>query len=208
MKNISDKKAEKELRAKQKAEAKAARKAASNFKYYMAFLFFLALLFMIVFLPEINAFFTQRRTLKEQEENATITTGTLSCTMNTNDDRFDYYYETAFDFRDNEMYRLTFTTQIKGDRNLDAVDLANMENQCELLESQVSSLSGIRVACSLNEGVYENEQILDYSSLNTEDVTTAYLEAGGTYPNYVYQQSIDDIEKQMNASNYTCERHR
>ena len=57
----------------------------------MAFLFFLALLFMIVFLPEINALFTQRRTLKEQEENATITTGTLSCTMNTNDDRFDFY---------------------------------------------------------------------------------------------------------------------
>ena len=138
--------------------------------------------------------------------NATITTGTLSCEMVSNDERFDYSYQATFNFRDNEMYRLTFKTTIKGDRNLDALDLSEMKSQCDLLESQVVNANGVRVSCSLNEGVYVNEQVLDYSSLNVEEVSTAYIEAGGTYPNYVYQQNIDDIEKQMNSSNYNCER--
>ena len=205
---ISDKKAEKELRAKQKAEARAARKAASNFKYYLAFIFFVFLLFMIGFLPEINEFFNRRRIEQEQAINATITTGTLSCEMVSNDERFDYSYQATFNFRDNKMYRLNFKTTVKGDRNLDALDLSEMKNQCDLLESQISGTNGVRVSCSLNEGVYVNEQMLDYSSLNVDDVTTAYLEAGGTYPNYVYEQNIDDIEKQMKSSNYTCERRK
>ena len=205
---ISDKKAEKELRAKQKAEAKAARRAASNFKYYLAFIFFVFLLFVIGFLPEINDYFNRRKIEQEQNTNSVITTGTLSCDMNTNDERFDYSYQATFNFRDNEMYRLTFKTTIKGDRNLDALDLSEMKSQCDLLESQVANANGVRVSCSLNEGVYVNEQVLDYSSLNEEEVSTAYIEAGGTYPNYVYQQNIDDIEKQMNSSNYNCERRK
>lgn len=128
--------------------------------------------------------------------------------MVSNDERFDYSYQATFNFRDNKMYRLNFKTTVKGDRNLDALDLSEMKNQCDLLESQISGTNGVRVSCSLNEGVYVNEQMLDYSSLNVDDVTTAYLEAGGTYPNYVYEQNIDDIEKQMKSSNYTCERRK
>ena len=203
-----EREAAKELRAKQQAEAKAQKRAASNFKYYLAFTFFIALLLMIIFLPNISDFFNQIRIEKEKEKESVITSGTLVCKMNTNDDRFDYYYEANFDFRDSQMYRLNFTTTIKGDRNLDALELSNMKNSCDLLKSQVDNLSGVRVSCSLNEGVYENEQILDYSSINEENVTAAYVESGGTYPNYTYHQNIDKIEQQMNASNYTCERIR
>ena len=195
--------AEKDAKKKEKEE----KKANSNFKYYMTFIFLFGLILMVLFLPNIREFVSGYFREKEVQGEPVLTTGVLSCTMNTNDDRFDYYYEADFNFRDSQMYRLTFTTTIKGDRNLDALELSEMKSSCQLLENQVQNLDGIRVSCSLRDGVYENEQILDYQTLQSELVTTAYLEAGGTYPNYEYQQSIDEIERQMNASNYTCERH-
>ena len=200
---LAQKQAEKEALLKAKAE----KKANSNSKYYLTFIFLFGLILMVVFLPNISEFVSDYFKGKEATEAPVLTTGILSCTMNTNDDKYDYYYQADFSFKDSKMYMLTFTTTIKGDRNLDALELSEMKNSCNLLSSQVEGMEGVRVSCSLQEGVYENEQVLDYRSLNPDTVTTAYLESGGTYPNYQYQQSIDDIEKEMNASNYTCERH-
>ena len=181
-------------------------KKSSNFKYYTTFIFLFGLILMVVFLPEISDFIKSYQKNNNQEEPSIITTGTLTCNMNTNDDKYDYYYEIVFDFSDSKLERMNFTTTIKGDRELDALELTEMKNSCQLLEEQVTDLDGIRVSCSLNEGVYKNQQVFDYSVLKPSEITTAYLEAGGTYPNYEYQQNIDDIEKQMNASNYTCTR--
>ena len=49
-------------------------------------------------------------------------------------------------------------------------------------------------------------QTLNYNTLNVEKVTSAYIEAGGVYPEFKKGQDIDGIEKNMNASGYTCER--
>src|SRR5699024_6073357 len=141
------------------------------------------------------------------EQNTVITTGTLTCTRNTNDDKYDYYYQADFNFSDSKLNLLTFTTTIKGDRTLDAAELTEMKQSCELLASQVENMDGISIACDLREWVYKNEQILNYQKLDSSLVTTAYLEAGGTYPNYKYHQNINTIEKEMNAANYKCERH-
>ena len=189
-----------------KKRAKEERKANSNFKYYMTFIFFVGLILMVIFLPNISAFFSD--ILKgNQEQNTVITTGTLTCTRNTNDDKYDYYYQADFNFSDSKLNLLTFTTTIKGDRTLDAAELTEMKQSCELLASQVENMDGISIACDLREGVYKNEQILNYQKLDSSLVTTAYLEAGGTYPNYKYHQNINTIEKEMNAANYKCERH-
>ena len=189
-----------------KSDKKIDKKSTNNFKYYMTFIFLFGLILMVIFLPEISAFIDSYQKNKNQEVSSVVTTGTLSCTMTTNDDKYDYYYEIAFDFSDSKLYRMDFTTTIKGDRDLDSLELTEMKNNCQLLEEQVANLDGIRVSCSLSEGMYKNQQVLDYSVLKPDVITTAYLEAGGTYPNYEYQQNIDDIEKQMNASNYTCSR--
>ena len=192
--------------AKAATNVKAPKKE-SNFKYYMTAFLFIALILMVIFLPDISSFVSNYFAEKRAQEVPALTTGTLTCTLNTSDDRYDYYYQADFNFRDSQLYRLTYNTTIKGDQNLDAVELAEMEASCNLLKSQTEDLDGITVSCSLSNGVVENEQVLSYENIDVELLTTAYLEAGGTYPNYRYQQNIDDIEKDMNASNYTCERH-
>ena len=192
--------------AKAATNVKAPKKE-SNFKYYMTAFLFIALILMVIFLPDISSFVSNYFAEKRAQEVPALTTGTLTCTLNTSDDRYDYYYQADFNFRDSQLYRLTYNTTIKGDQNLDAVELAEMEASCNLLKSQTANLDGITVSCSLSNGVVENEQVLSYENIDVELLTTAYLEAGGTYPNYRYQQNIDDIEKDMNASNYTCERH-
>ncbi len=180
----------------------------NNFKYYMTFIFLFLLILMVIFLPNISSFVSNYFASKNQEEIPEITTGILTCTMNSSDDKYDYYYEAKFSFKDSKMYHLTFSTTTKGDQTLDALELLTMEASCDLLKNQTSSINGIDVSCSLSNGVYKNIQKLNYENLDVEKVTTAYLEAGGTYPNYRYQQDISDIEKSMKASNYTCERHR
>ena len=192
--------------AKAATNVKAPKKE-SNFKYYMTAFLFIALILMVIFLPDISSFVSNYFAEKRAQEVPALTTGTLTCTLNTSDDRYDYYYQADFNFRDSQLYRLTYNTTIKGDQNLDAVELAEMEASCNLLKSQTANLDGINVSCSLSNGVVENEQVLNYENIDVELLTTAYLEAGGTYPNYRYQQNIDEIEKDMNASNYTCERH-
>ena len=182
-------------------------KKESNLKYYMTFIFFALLIWMVAFLPEISSFVSNYMASKQQESVPAITTGTLTCTMNTNDDKYDYYYEADFNFKDSKMYRLTFSATTKGDQNLDAIELSGMKSSCDLLQQQTANLEGVEVSCSLSNGVYENVQKLDYEDLKSDLVTTAYLEAGGTYPNYEYGQDINEIEKEMKASNYTCERH-
>ena len=182
-------------------------KKESNLKYYMTFIFFALLIWMVAFLPEISSFVSNYMASKQQEGVPAITTGTLTCTMNTNDDKYDYYYEADFNFKDSKMYRLTFSATTKGDQNLDAIELSGMKSSCDLLQQQTANLEGVEVSCSLSNGVYENVQKLDYEDLKSDLVTTVYLEAGGTYPNYEYGQDINEIEKEMKASNYTCERH-
>ena len=182
-------------------------KKESNLKYYMTFIFFALLILMVIFLPDISSFMSTYFSNKKQQIIPEITTGTLTCTMNTSDNKYDYYYKAEFNYRDNELYSLLFTTTIKGDQHLDAIELSGMKSSCDFLQNQTINLEGVNVSCSLSNGVYENIQKLRYEILKIDEVSSAYSEAGGTYPNYTYKQNIGEIEKQMKASNYTCERH-
>ena len=181
-------------------------KKESNFKYYLTAILFIFLILMVIFLPEISSFISNAIDQKEQEKLPEVTSGTLYCKLDTNDDNLDYSYEAAFKFKNKQMYQLTFTTVTKGDAQLDALQLSEMKSSCDLLDQQTLELEGIFVSCSLSNGVLENKQVINYDAIDVDSVTTAYLEAGGTYPNYRYLQNIDDIEQEMNSSNYTCER--
>ena len=45
-----------------------------------------------------------------------------------------------------------------------------------------------------------------YNEINEEVVTSAYVEAGGIYPDYSLNENIDQIERNMKNSGYECER--
>lgn len=180
----------------------------NNFKYWMTLILFICLLLLVVFLPQISEMVSRYKEEKQRAQDAVITTGDLKCKLTKSDDKYDYEYKATFAFRDSKMHRLNYTAITKGDRNEDALELTEMKKTCDILKEQTGTMEGIDVVCTLVNGVYTNEQILKYDVLNTTKVTTAYLEAGGTYPNYTYQQDIGEIEKQMKASGYTCERER
>ena len=182
-------------------------KKTSNLKMYLTFIFLALLILMIVFLPEINTFVHDFFNKKEAENTPSITSGHLICTLETNDSNFNYEYETDFSFKDSKLYKLTLTTKTAGDLNLDATDLSGLNASCQLLQFQTSKFDGVEVMCDLAGNTFTNTQTLDYEVLNRDEVTTAYLEAGGIYPNYKYEENIDDIEKDMNAQNYSCARY-
>lgn len=180
----------------------------SNFKYWMALILFICLLLLIIFLPQVSEMISRYKEEKQRAQEVIVTTGDLKCKLTKSDDKYDYEYKATFAFRDSKMYRLNYTSVTKGDRNEDALELTEMKKSCDILKEQTGTMEGIDVVCTLVNGVYTNEQILKYDVLDSTKVTTAYLEAGGTYPNYTYQQDISEIEKQMKASGYTCERER
>ncbi len=182
-------------------------KKTSNLKMYLSFIFLALLILMIVFLPEINTFVHDFFNKKEAENTPSITSGHLICTLETNDSNFNYEYETDFSFKDSKLYKLTLTTKTVGDLNLDATDLSGLNASCQLLQFQTSKFEGVEVMCDLEGNTFTNTQTLDYEILNRDEVTTAYLEAGGIYPDYKYEENIDDIEKDMNAQNYSCARY-
>ena len=65
---------------------------------------------------------------------------------------------------------------------------------------------GVKVSCNQSEGTVVETQDFTYSLINKESINSAYIEAGGVYPEFENEQNIDVIEKNMSASGYKCER--
>ena len=173
-------------------------------------IFFLIILFgglfaMIFFLPEISNYIETQKYLETHVEEK-ITTGTLKCEYEDSTETLDYTYSLDFAFTDSKLTKLTYLLEIRGDANLDEEELGKYKSECDQISLNVEKLNGITISCSLANGLYKQKQTLSYSSINVDDAMTAYTEAGGIYPDYENGESIDDIEKNMNASGYTCER--
>ena len=88
-------------------------------------------------------------------------------------------------------------------------DGISLENLCDVMgksETEVKNLEGIRVICSLNNGVNSVKQIFDYANLDTTKVDSAFSEAGGVFPQFKYKDNIDKVESKMLTSGYTCDK--
>lgn len=180
----------------------------SNFKYIMTIILFIFLFVIIFFLPDISKFFSE---LEKNNSNLTeekITTGTLKCISERHDENFDYEYLSEFEFENNSLLTLNYITTTTGDESVDREALETMYENCQTLKSNIENLSGVSVTCSLNKGVFIENQLLTYASIEVNEITSAYSEAGGIYPNFEKGDNIDTIESGMKSSGYTCERER
>lgn len=178
----------------------------SNVKLFFTFLLMLVLGGTILFMPEISEFMRQR---KEEEQNMLqpkITTGSLKCEHERNSDNFDLKFEYNFMFTDNKFKKLYYTSETRGDMNLDEKELEELNNECLLLKDTTENIMGIEVSCKLLGGTLTKTQTLDYAKIDVEQALSAYSEAGGIYPEYKYLQDMDGIEKNMKAAGYTCTR--
>ena len=177
-------------------------------KFQKFFMFFLLIGFIIVvvFLPDINTLIVNYRGGSGGNSDiGDIVTGTLKCVKETTDDNYNNAYTFDFDFTDNKLKKLTYYEVVKGSYVSDSADLENRLSSCNLLKSMISSSSGLRVKCSLSGGTLSKEQVFDYTILNVDQAITAYTEAGGNYPGeFALDADINDVEKNMNVSGFSC----
>ncbi len=199
-------KLEAEQRSKREAKETYVPKPVSKAKYVSMIIFFVFMFALIYFLPDITNYVTIKKAVKEQESAPVITTGTLNCKLNRTTEKFNISYTAQFGFTDSKLDRLTYVTSTTGDSIIDAYELDELMNKCRALQGEVSSLAGVKVSCSQSEGSVVETQNFVYASINKESVNSAYIEAGGVYPEFDNGQDIDVIEKNMSASGYMCER--
>lgn len=199
-------KLEAERRKARESEEAYVPKEISKGKYAAMIVFFIFMFAFVIFLPDISTFISLKKAEEEQKNAPVITTGSLTCTLSRTSDAFNLDYTAVFEFTDSKLDKLIYTSATKGDAVVDEIPLANLLNKCETLQEEVYGNEGVRVECSQSGGMVVETQTLNYSTLNVEKVTAAYIEAGGVYPEFKKEQDIDVIEKNMNASGYTCER--
>jgi hypothetical protein len=180
----------------------------SKAKTILLVLFFVFLLGFIIFLPDIQSMVSKYKAGAYNTVDDTITTGKLECSLNSSTANLDLDYDRVFNFTDSKLEKATFTLVTKGDITLDEATLDELNVKCEQLATNVDSLSGISVSCSYKDGELTEKQVFTYSSVNMDEVDSAFSEAGGVLPTFEYQQDIDEIEKTMNAAGYTCSREK
>lgn len=174
-------------------------------RFFMLFLLFGGLMAFVYFLPDINEYLAVKKAEK-YETNTVITTGSLICDFSNNRDTLTYDYNIKFYYTDSKLEELYYTVTTKGDKTLDLEKLQTTYDECKKLSDGTRELMGVSVTCKLNTSNVVQSQSIDYGAIDLDSVTSAYAEAGGLYPEFENEQSIDTIERLMNASGYSCRR--
>lgn len=204
-KQMSDK-LEAERRKQREENEKYEAKPVSKFKYALMIVFFIFMFALVFFLPDITNYINIKKDLKAQENAPAITTGILTCRLDRTTDIFNISYTAQFSFTDSKLNKLSYVTSTEGDAIVDSDQLDSLLSKCKLLQNEVDSLAGVKVSCNQSEGTVVETQDFTYSLINKESINSAYIEAGGVYPEFENEQNIDVIEKNMSASGYKCER--
>ena len=204
-KKMSDK-LEAERRKQREENEKYEAKPVSKVKYALMIIFFIFMFALVFFLPDITNYINIKKDLKAQENAPAITTGLLTCRLDRTTDIFNISYTAQFSFTDSKLNKLSYVTSTEGDAIVDSDQLDAVLSKCKLLQNEVDSLAGVRVSCNQSEGTVVETQDFTYSLINKESINSAYIEAGGVYPEFENEQNIDVIEKNMSASGYKCER--
>ncbi len=177
----------------------------SKFKYFCLIMLFVFLFAMIYFLPDLDEYIAIIKNGKANTAEPEIRNGILKCSHSRTTDKLDIKYSASFKYQDNKLESLKYVIETTGDSNLDKDELNQLYLNCTSLKSITSSISGVDIYCSLEDGTMIEEQDLSYASIDLEKITSAYAEAGGTYPDFKHKQDIKSIEKNMKATDFTCE---
>ena len=176
----------------------------STFKRIMAIILFLGFFAMVYFLPEISNMITKYQESKKPKE--VITDGVSTCKLSRTSENLDINTIAKFSIINSKLYKLEYITTTIGDKVEDEEKLKKLNNSCETLKLAAGELNGVTISCSLNNGTNTTKQKLDFEKANADEVSTAYLEAGGVYPEFKKNDNIDKIESKMRSSGYECTR--
>ena len=181
-------------------------KPPSKGKLVLLVLFFIFMIAFIIFLPDISSYISMYKAGKLNQEAQKITDGKLTCTLDTNTTNLDKNYRLVFTFAANKLNALNYSLTTKGDATQDEKTLDDLASKCKILADYSKKINGVSVKCDYSDGKLVESQTFDYTTISEDDIDSVYAEAGGTNPQYKNGQDMDTIEKNMNASGYTCER--
>ena len=142
----------------------------------------------------------------EEKEEVKITDGKLLCNYKKSSEYLDYEYEYTFVFSKNRLETYDKSVTVKGDASLDKDTLDKMKSNCNEMKTESNKIAGITVSCNSDTNKSKTTEKIEPKDFETGSITSAYTEAGGEYPEYNYEQDMDDIEKNMKAAGFTCER--
>ncbi len=178
-------------------------KGPSTFGKIMTVLLFIFLFAFVYFLGDITDYLNQRKLDKQMAE---LDSGKLMCTSTKQTDTLDIKVSATFTFENKKINQLTYITTSTGDKLEDKKELESLKEQCDILKEEIKDYDGISIVCSLNNGINSVKQIFNYASINIKEVSAAYSEAGGVYPQFKYKDAINSVESKMNSSGYKCEK--
>ena len=179
----------------------------SKFKNVLLIIFLVFIIAFTYFLPEIHNLITRWQSGElEPKEEVVITTGVLSCSYEKSSENLDYTYIADFKFKDNKLESYSFSTETKGSESLDKDKLDTLKENCRTMSKESDNIDGITVSCVSETNLIKVVEAIELKEFKEDSITTAYTEAGGTYPKFNYHDDMDTLEKNMKADGYTCER--
>lgn len=167
-------------------------------------LFFILLIGFVFFLPDISDYM---RKFTENNNIAEVTTGKLICTYGRTSDKLNFDYTSTFEFKDKAIYKQTNKQEVSGSSE-DSEDLNKLYNTCLNLEKVSSTIEGISLNCNFLNTKFTQTEIFNYSEIGEDNSKPkiAYTEGGGTYPEFKYNENVDDVEVSLKQAGYTCEK--
>lgn len=170
--------------------------------------FLVGIIVFVIFLPQIQEFVGKLTAgqLEKQEGEDEIKDGVLTCTYVKSSESFDFEYTYVFSFSDKKLNDYSRTTITTGDASLDKEKLTELKDNCSIMKKE--KIPGIKVTCESSSNSVTVKEDFTLREIKYEDLTPAYTEAGGEYPEYSAGQSIKDTERNMVATGFKCEKTR
>lgn len=181
-------------------------KPPSKFKRFLLVVFMIFIILLVIFLPEVDTYVKKYLGMTNEPGSNEITTGRLICKTTNNGNVFTYDYNYVFNYTDKKLDLLTYTNTAKGSATEDSELLDARYAECQELSRHADGIEGVTVTCELNPSSVVEKQVIDYNKYNRDEMITAFVEAGGNYPDFELGADIDKISKRMTASNYSCEK--
>lgn len=175
------------------------KKKPSAFRYFLLVLFFLGLGALVWFLPDIRSFMMEQET----EEKRELIHGTMRCVYEEEDAEATTTYTSEFLVDNNKLKKYTSIVETKGNSGSEE-ELNNLNEKCETLTTMVKKVPGIESDCSLHSRKQISRQTIDYAKVNTDNLESAYSEAGGIVPDYHLDDDAIEIKREMSLARYSC----
>lgn len=172
------------------------------FKYILAFIFLIAFTGFVIFIPEISKFVKSKMNQNNGEKTTEnlIERGTLICQKDKSTDETDFKYLLKYTFDNKKLLTSNYETTIE---TLDAEFLKQKTEECSFIMEASKEIKGIETTCNNKNGILKiNEEYTNQDIDRTN--LTAYTEAGGTYPEFEYEQNVYEIQTTLVKQGYDC----